>query len=154
MIDAAALDRAEGLIRDAVQKGARILCGGKRLGPCMEPTLLESVPRNAQLATEEAFAPIASIQTFADIQEGLAAINDSPYGLQAGIFTQNLDLALHAFESIDVGAVLINQVPTWRVEHLPYGGSKHSGYGREGVRAAMREMTEERALIIKQRPSL
>ena len=152
MIDPAATARAEALIQDAIQKGARLLSGGNRRGPCLEPTLLENVPRTARLAHEEAFAPVATIETFSEFSEGLALINESPFGLQAGVFTQNLELALQAFETLDVGAVLINQVPTWRVEHLPYGGIKQSGYGREGIRSAMREMTEERALIIKRKP--
>jgi acyl-CoA reductase-like NAD-dependent aldehyde dehydrogenase len=149
LIDSKALARAEALVADALSAGARLLCGGKRIGPCLTATLMEDVSVKCALASEEAFAPIASLQSYGSFPEAIAIANSTPYGLQAGVFTQDLARTLEAFENLEVGGVLINQVPTWRVEQMPYGGVRSSGFGREGVRYAMEEMTELRSLILR-----
>jgi acyl-CoA reductase-like NAD-dependent aldehyde dehydrogenase len=112
------------------------------------PVLLEDVPSDAAILREEAFAPVAILQHYGSFEEGLSIANDSRFGLQAGVFTNSLPKALQAFEELEAGGVLINQVPTFRVENMPYGGVKDSGFGREGLRYAMDEMTEPRSLVI------
>src|SRR5262249_19038837 len=116
---------------------------------CLEPTILEGVPRNAALWCDEAFAPVLVLQRYSDFDAALAEVNASRFGLQAGVFTRDLDRAWRAFERLEVGGVLVNRVPTWRVENMPYGGVKESGFGREGLRYAMEEMTEPRTLILR-----
>jgi acyl-CoA reductase-like NAD-dependent aldehyde dehydrogenase len=111
--------------------------------------VLEDVAPTLDLCAQEAFAPIVTLHRYRDFEEALAIVNASEFGLQAGVFTRDLQLALHAFDALEVGGVLINQVPTFRVENMPYGGIKDSGFGREGVRYAMEEMTELKSLIIK-----
>lgn len=147
MIDDASRERIRSWIADS---SARPLCGGSFIGPCLEPTILEHVDPRAQISCNEAFAPVMTLDPYDDFDTALAQINTSPFGLQAGVFTQNLQRAHHAFDRLHVGAVLINQTPTWRVETMPYGGVKDSGFGREGVRYAMDEMTEPKAMIVNQ----
>ncbi len=118
-------------------------------GNLLHPVLLENVPSDAAVSCEEAFAPLAVLEPYDTYEEALDRVNASTYGLQAGVFTPNLNKAMQAFEKIEAGGVLVNQVPTFRVENMPYGGVKDSGFGREGVRYAMEEMTEPRSLIIK-----
>jgi acyl-CoA reductase-like NAD-dependent aldehyde dehydrogenase len=139
-------------IEAAVGRGARLLCGGGRRGALLEATLLENVPRDADLCAKEAFGPVAVLSSFRDFDEALAAVNDSVYGLQTGIFTRDLYRMQRAWDTLEVGGVLIGDVPSWRVDHMPYGGVKESGFGREGVRFAMEEMTEIRLLAIRTRP--
>lgn len=148
MIDEAAATRAESWIREAVVAGAKTLLGGPRQGRMLPPTVLEGVPRNLQLICEEAFAPIVAIESYRDFDEALSRVNDSRYGLQAGVFTNDLRLALHAHETLEAGAVLINEIPGFRADNMPYGGVKDSGFGREGLRYAIEEMTEPRLLVI------
>ena len=112
------------------------------------PVLLGNVTAGSAVLCEEAFAPLAVLQGYDTFEEALAMVNDSRYGLQAGVFTNSLPKALKAYEELEVGGVMINQVPTFRVENMPYGGVKESGVGREGVRFAMEEMTEPRSLVI------
>ncbi len=150
MINRDALQRAQARIASAIATGAHIVIGGEVRGPCLEATLLEDVPLSHESCREELFAPIATLHRYADFEEALRLVNDSRFGLQAGIFTRDLALAHRAFETLDVGGVLINQVPTWRVENMPYGGIKDSGFGREGIRYAMEEMTEIKTLIFRQ----
>ncbi len=150
MISADALERTRRRIAGAVAAGARILAGGEVRGPCLEATLLEGVPLSHEACREELFAPVATLHSYRDFDEALRLVNDGRFGLQAGVFTRDMALAHRAFEVLDVGGVLINQVPTWRVENMPYGGIKDSGFGREGVRWAMEEMTEIKTLIIRQ----
>ena len=114
---------------------------------CLPPIVLEGMPPRARISREEVFGPVVLLDRYDTFEEALTKVNDSPYGLQAGIFTQDIDLAWRAFDTLEVGGVLINQVPTFRVENMPYGGIKDSGLGREGVRYAMEEMTEPRSLI-------
>ncbi len=150
MIDRAALDRITGWIQKAIDDGAKLVCGGKKVGDrqnLLEPTVLESVTSTMQICVEEAFAPVVTLHSYHDFNDALALVNDSQYGLQAGIFTQEINLAWQAFSQLDVGGVLINQVPTFRLENMPYGGVKNSGFGREGIRYAMEEMTELKSLI-------
>jgi acyl-CoA reductase-like NAD-dependent aldehyde dehydrogenase len=142
-------ERLEGWIRSAVARGARLLCGGRRQGAMLEATLLEGVPRDEPLVCREAFGPVAVLSTFHDFEAALDEVNDSPFGLQAGVFTRDLYKAQRAWERLEVGAVLIGEVPSWRVDHMPYGGVKDSGFGREGLRFAIEEMTEIRLLVIR-----
>ncbi len=149
MITADALDAICKRIEAAKAAGAKVVHGGGVSGQCLEATVLEDVPPTCDLCAEEAFAPIVTLHRYRDFDEALAFVNDSHFGLQAGVFTRDLKLAMKAYETLEVGGVLINQVPTFRVENMPYGGVKDSGFGREGVRYAMEEMTELRALVMK-----
>ena len=152
MIDGKEAARLGGWISDAVTAGATLLCGGGRDGAMLEATLLEGVPRSAALYTEEAFGPVAMLSRFDDFDAALAEVNDSKFGLQAGVFTRDLFHMLKAWDRLDVGGVVINDVPSYRVDNMPYGGVKDSGLGREGVRFAMEDMTEIRNLVIRRRP--
>jgi acyl-CoA reductase-like NAD-dependent aldehyde dehydrogenase len=149
MITRDALVGAQNRIDSAVKAGARIVHGGRITGQCLEATIIEDAPAASELCAEEAFAPLVTLHRYTHFEEALAFVNDSRFGLQAGIFTRDIKLAMHAFETLEVGGVLINQVPTFRVENMPYGGVKDSGFGREGVRYAMEEMTELRSFILK-----
>jgi acyl-CoA reductase-like NAD-dependent aldehyde dehydrogenase len=149
MIAAAEAERLERWIGAAVERGGRVLCGGGRRGALMAATLLENVPRDAELACKEAFGPVAVLSRFHDFEVALAEINDSAYGLQAGLFTRDLYKVQRAWDVLEVGGVLVGEVPSWRVDHMPYGGVKASGIGREGIRFAMEEMTEIRLLAIR-----
>lgn len=152
MIDVKEAARLEDWIAEAVAGGARLLCGGQRDGAMLAATLLEDVPRTAKLNTEEAFGPVAFLARFSSFEEALDIVNDSKFGLQAGIFTRDLFQALKAWDVLEVGGVVINDVPSYRVDNMPYGGVKESGLGREGVRFAMEDMTEIRNLVIRRRP--
>jgi acyl-CoA reductase-like NAD-dependent aldehyde dehydrogenase len=152
MIDVKEAARLEGWVQEAVASGARLLCGGTRDGAMLAATLLEDVPGSAKLNTEEAFGPVAFFTRFSTFDEALSIVNDSKFGLQAGIFTRDLFEMLKAWDVLDVGGVVINDVPSYRVDNMPYGGVKDSGLGREGVRFAMEDMTEIRNLVIRRRP--
>jgi acyl-CoA reductase-like NAD-dependent aldehyde dehydrogenase len=141
--------RLEDWINTAVDAGANLLCGGRRGGAVLEPTLLENVPANHSLCTEEAFGPVAVLSSFGEFDEALKAVNESKFGLQAGIFTRDLYKMHRAWQELEVGGVIIGDVPSWRVDNMPYGGVKDSGLGREGVRFAMEDMTEIRNLVIR-----
>jgi len=150
MITPGAREKVLDWIKKAESVGAQMLVplrvdGHSLLGP----VLLDHVPKGAAAVCEEAFAPLAVIQTYSTFEEALAIVNDSRFGLQAGVFTNNLPKAMRAFDALEVGGVLINQVPTFRVENMPYGGVKDSGFGREGLRYAAEDMTELRSLVIK-----
>jgi len=149
MVDAAAAARTERWVAEAVAEGARTLLGGCADGPWFPPTILVDAPPTAKVCSEEAFAPLVVAAPFSDIERAFDEINDSRYGLQAGIFTNDLQHAWRAFEVLDVGGVVINDVPTYRVDHMPYGGVKDSGIGREGVRFAIEDMTEIRLLAVR-----
>jgi len=152
MIDVKEATRLDNWIQAAAADGATILCGGKRDGAMLEATLLEGVPRKAKLYAEEAFGPVAILSKFSDFDAALDEVNDSRFGLQAGIFTRDLFKMLDAWDRLEVGGVVIGDVPSYRVDNMPYGGVKDSGLGREGVRFAMEDMTEIRNLVIRQRP--
>jgi acyl-CoA reductase-like NAD-dependent aldehyde dehydrogenase len=151
MIDVKEATRLDGWIEEAIADGAKLLCGGKRDGAMLEATLLENVPRTAKANREEAFGPLAILSRFTDFDAALDEVNDSKFGLQAGIFTRDLFKSLDAWDRLDVGGVVINDVPSYRVDNMPYGGVKDSGLGREGIRFAMEDMTEIRNLVIRRR---
>ena len=136
-------------IEEAVTRGANLLCGGNRTGNMLEATLLENVDLSCEANTEEAFGPLANLSSFSDFTEVLDAVNDSQFGLQAGIFTRDLYKVQQAWDTLEVGGVVIGDVPSWRVDHMPYGGVKESGLGREGIRFAIEDMTEVRLLVIR-----
>jgi glyceraldehyde-3-phosphate dehydrogenase (NADP+) len=148
MIDAAAVARTEAWIGDAVASGARVLAGGHADGPYFQPTVLTDVPPTARVCVDEAFAPLAVVSTFRDFASALAQANDSRFGLQAGVFTNDLGHAWQSFESLEVGGVILNDIPSYRIDHMPFGGVKDSGQGREGLRWAIEEMTELRLLVL------
>ncbi|MBK8975193.1 MAG: aldehyde dehydrogenase family protein [Planctomycetes bacterium] len=143
--------RLEGWIRAAIQRGGRLLCGGTRRGAVLDATLLEDVPRDESIVCREAFGPVAVLSRFTDFDAALREVNDSAYGLQAGVFTRDLFKALRAWDTLEVGGVVVGDVPSFRVDSMPYGGVKASGLGREGVRFAIEEMTEPRLLVIRDR---
>jgi acyl-CoA reductase-like NAD-dependent aldehyde dehydrogenase len=148
MINEAAAARAESWITEAVGLGATLHVGGKRSGSMLEPTLLSDVPNRAQLSCEEVFAPVVIVEAYNSFPEVLATVNRSKYGLQAAIFTGEWKKMTQAWNELEVGAILVDESSAWRADHLPYGGVKDSGVGREGVRSAILEMTEERLLIL------
>lgn len=141
--------RLAGWIEEAVANGAKLLVGGKREGAMLEATLLEGVDRSAMAYREEAFGPLAILSKFTDWNEALAEINDSKFGLQAGLFTRDINQVLEAWDRLDVGGVVVNDVSSYRVDNMPYGGVKDSGLGREGIRFAMEDMSEIRNLVIR-----
>lgn len=151
MIDVKEATRLDGWIQEAIAKGAKLLCGGKRDGAMLEATLLENVDRDTKAYREEAFGPLALLSKFEKFEDALDEVNDSKFGLQAGIFTRDLFKTLDAWDRLDVGGVVINDVPSYRVDNMPYGGVKDSGLGREGVKFAMEDMTEIRNLVIRRR---
>ena len=148
MIDENAARRIRGWLDEAVAAGGTIRFGGGVDGTYMEPTLMTDVPTDATICTAEAFAPVVVAYPFDELDEAVAAVNASSFGLQAGIFTNDLAGAWRAFHELEVGGVVINDVPTYRMDNMPYGGVKDSGLGREGLRFAMDEMTENRILVI------
>ena len=152
MIDVSEAKRLEDWIAEAVDGGATLLCGGGRDGAMLEPSLLEKVGKETKLNREEAFGPVATLQPFTDFEAALDEVNDSRFGLQAGILTSDLNKAMMAWDRLEVGGVVIGDVPSYRVDNMPYGGVKDSGLGREGVRFAMEDMTEIRNLVIRRRP--
>ena len=131
--------------------GARLLCGGRRRGSLLEATVLTNVHGEMRVNSEEVFAPVATIQASPGFEDALAEANNTRYGLQAGVFTRDMARALRAFRALEVGGVMINDAPAFRVDNMPYGGVKQSGAGREGVRYAMEEMTEQRLIVIDPR---
>jgi glyceraldehyde-3-phosphate dehydrogenase (NADP+) len=149
MIDTGEVDRIEAWVKEAVADGARLLTGGTRVGQsAYAPTVLEGVPEVAKVCAQEVFAPVVALYSFSRFTDAVAAVNRSRYGLQAGVFTTSLPHALVAFEHIETGGVIVNDVPTWRIDHMPYGGVKDSGVGREGPRYTIEEMTEPKLLVI------
>ncbi|WP_432200083.1 aldehyde dehydrogenase family protein [Erythrobacter sp. W53] len=149
MISEKEAGRLKGWIDDAVSGGAKLLCGGGLEGAMLEATLLENVPAKADANWEEAFGPLANLSSFSDFYEALDQVNNSKFGLQAGIFTRDIHQVLDAWDTLDVGGVVVNDVSSYRVDNMPYGGVKDSGLGREGIRFAMEDMTEIRNLVIR-----
>jgi acyl-CoA reductase-like NAD-dependent aldehyde dehydrogenase len=141
--------RLHGWITDAQERGATLLCGGERDGNMLQATLMENVPHDCELSAEEAFGPVAILEPFDDFDAVLKRVNDSRFGLQAGIFTRDIYKAQQAWDELEVGGVVIGDVPSWRVDHMPYGGVKDSGLGREGIRWAMEDMTELRLMVVR-----
>ena len=151
LIDEAAAEKAEALVHEAVAAGGRVLCGGTREGTVVSPTLLVDVPETLRVCAEEAFAPIVVLSSYDDVDAAIELANDTPFGLQAGLFSNDIRVIHRAFERLEVGALIVNDVNTFRVDQMPYGGAKRSGHGREGMAWAIREMTEERLLVIDPR---
>ena len=149
MIAESEANRLSSWIDEAAQSGGKVLCGGKREGAMLEATLLEDVPTSAQICTEEAFSPVAILQRFSNWSEAIEMVNDSKFGLQAGIFTRDFYKIQQAWDKLDVGGVVVGDVPSYRVDNMPYGGVKDSGLGREGIRFAMEDMSEIRNLVIR-----
>ena len=144
VISAAAAERIDGWIQNAVKKGARLLAGGRREGAVLPPTLLAGVGRDCEVSCQEVFGPVMTIEPFDSIDEAIERVNSTPYGLASGVFTNRLDDAMKAVRRLDVGGVHINETSSSRVDLMPYGGTKDSGFGREGPRYAVHEMCEMR----------
>ncbi|MGH8162968.1 MAG: aldehyde dehydrogenase family protein [Rhodanobacteraceae bacterium] len=152
MIDEAAARRLETWINEAKNDGAKLLCGGKREGNMLQATVLEDVPYAAKLNRMEAFGPVSVLAPFDDFDEAVRIVNDSDYGLQAGVFTGNLTHAMRAWDTLVEGGVIVGDIPSFRVDNMPYGGVKSSGMGREGIRYAIQDMTELRLMVIRDVP--
>lgn len=148
VINARAADEISGRIADAVSRGARIACGHRREGNLLYPTVIEDVPDDADLVAEETFGPVLPLRRFTHLEEVIPVINASPYGLQAGVFTQDLGVLRRLFEELEVGLLASNDGPGFRAEHFPFGGVKDSGVGREGLKYAIREMSYRKTLVI------
>lgn len=141
-------ERVEQWIREAAAQGAQVRCGGGRQGSIVEPTVLTGTRPEQKVNCEEVFGPVVTVEPYDMFAEAVNRVNDSRYGLQAGVFTQDEGRIAQAFERLEVGGVIVNEVPTFRADHMPYGGVKDSGLGREGVRYAIEEMTERRILVV------
>ncbi|MBW6503960.1 aldehyde dehydrogenase family protein [bacterium] len=149
MIEEKEAIRAEAWVKEAVKEGAKVLVGGKREGRVMQPTVLVNVRSEMKVMCQEAFAPLVSIYEYESFEDAVRMVEDSPYGLQAGVYTNDLKKAMYAVDRINVGGVMINDTSIFRVDHMPYGGNKLSGLGREGVRFACEEMTSIKMVMIK-----
>ena len=149
MIDAQAAARVREWVQEARNGGAKLLAGNPGAGNLMPATVLTGVTREMKVWNQEVFGPVVVLAPFEDFAQALALANDSEYGLQAGVFTPNLAHMWQAFETLEVGGVIINDAPVFRLDHMPYGGAKASGLGREGVRYAMEELTDIRLLALK-----
>ena len=148
MINETEAKRAERWIQEALESGGKVLTGGKRNGAVLEPTLMKDVPIACNVNSKEVFAPVMVLKCFKDFKEVIKELDNSDYGLQAGIFTNNLQNAMFAYENIEAGGIVINEVSAFRVDSMPYGGMKLSGMGKEGIKYAIEEMTERKILII------
>jgi acyl-CoA reductase-like NAD-dependent aldehyde dehydrogenase len=140
--------RASEWIQEAVRGGARLLCGGQRRGPMLEPAVLTGTRPEMKVNCQEIFAPVVTVEPYDDFNQALKQINNSPYGLQAGLFTRDAKLIFNAYEELEVGGLIAGDVPAFRIDHMPYGGIKDSGLGREGLRYAIEEMTEPKLLVM------
>jgi len=148
LIRASDAERVEQWIAEARAAGAQVLTGGKRTGSVVEPTVLTRTRPAMKVNCQEVFGPVVTVEAYDEIDAAIAEINDSPYGLQAGLFTRDAKLIFDAYRRLEVGGVIVGDVPTFRVDHMPYGGAKDSGLGREGLRYAIEEMTEPRLLVL------
>jgi len=146
------VDRIAEWVAEAQAQGAEVLTGGKADGPFFQPTLLSQTTPEMRVRCEEVFGPVATITPYQTFDEALAEVNDSKYGLQAGVFTNDITRAFEAQRAIEVGGLIINDVSAFRADQMPYGGSKDSGFGREGLRYAMEEMTEPRIMVLSHVP--
>lgn len=149
VIDVASADRIEGWVDEAIAAGAKVLRRGPRQGQVLSPIVLTEVPRTARVCTEEVFGPVVMLERVPDFSAALLAVNDSVFGLQAAIFTNDLSKVRAAFHTLEVGGVIVNDAPSFRSDNMPYGGVKASGLGREGVLWAMNDFTEERVLVYR-----
>ncbi len=143
--------RAYDWVQEAVDGGARLLCGGQRRGSFLEPTVLSGTRPEMKVNCQEIFAPVVTVEAYDEFDQAVRQLNQSPYGLQAGIFTRDAKLLFTAFEELEVGGLIAGDVPSFRIDHMPYGGVKDSGLGREGLRYAIEEMTEPRLLVMNLR---
>src|SRR5438105_5575203 len=143
--------RAADWVQEAVRGGARLLTGGTRKGSILEPTVLAGTKPDMKVNCQEIFAPVVTVEPYTDFNAALRQLNSSPYGLQAGIFTRDAKLLFQAYDDLEVGAVIAGDVPTFRIDHMPYGGIKDSGLGREGLRDTIQEMTEPKLLVMNLR---
>jgi glyceraldehyde-3-phosphate dehydrogenase (NADP+) len=150
MVDANAAARTQRWVDEAVALGGRLLLGGTADGTFFPPTILVDTPVTAQVCSSEAFAPLVVAFPFRDFDEAIRRVNDSTFGLQTGVFTNDLGHSWRAFEELEVGGVIVNDIPTYRIDHMPYGGVKDSGLGREGLRWAIDDMTEIRIMVVAQ----
>ncbi|MEV4090336.1 aldehyde dehydrogenase family protein, partial [Nonomuraea fuscirosea] len=148
LVSEAAAARVEQWVQEAVSAGAKVLAGGTREGATVAPTILADVPHDAKVACEEVFGPVMILQPAASIDEAYAMVNDSRYGLQAGVFTRSLDAAFRANRELEVGGVIVGDVPSYRADQMPYGGVKDSGVGREGLHSAMEDYTYEKVMVL------
>lgn len=147
MINPSEQERAMNWVEEAVQNGAEIVTGGITENGVFMPTILTNVSSTSKVSCQEVFAPIVVVNRISSVEEGIAAINDSNYGLQAGIFTNDIQTAFRASKQLEVGGVMINDIPTYRVDQMPYGGVKESGTGKEGLKYAICEMTETKLVV-------
>ncbi len=152
LIDAGALDRVAQWVDEAVEAGAEVLTGGKRQDPFYPPTVLTRTTPDMKVRCEEVFGPVVTVESYQTFEEALAEVNNSPYGLQAGVFTRDIERAFLAHREIEVGGLIVNDVSAFRADQMPYGGAKESGFGREGLRYAMEEMTEPRIMVLSNLP--
>ena len=148
MVDANAASRTQRWVDEALALGGKALLGGKADGTFFPPTILTDVPDTAAVCSNEAFAPLVVAFPYRDIDDAIRGVNDSFFGLQTGVFTNDLDHAWQAFHQLEVGGVIVNDVPTYRIDHMPYGGVKDSGLGREGLRWSIEDMTEVRIMVL------
>lgn len=148
LINEHAAIRVETWIQEAVQQGAQVMKGGTRHRSLMEPTVLTNVDQRMKISCEEVFGPVITLFRYQRLEQAFDMVNDSPYGLQAGIFTHDVNSIFRAYHTLDVGAVLANEIPTFRADHMPYGGIKDSGLGREGVKYAIQELSEQKLLVL------
>lgn len=148
MIDESEAIRIGNWIKEAVESGAKLHCGGKRNANRLQPAVLSNVPNDAKIMVEEAFAPVTVVSAYRNLEEAIEIVNSWKFGLQAGVFTRDINKAMMAYNRLDVGGVVIDEMPTFRVDNFPYGGVKQSGFGREGVKYAMEEMSELKTLVI------
>ena len=143
--------RAVEWVQEAVRGGARLLCGGTRKGSVFQPTVLTGTKPNMKVNCQEIFAPVVTLEPYNDFASALKQVNTSAYGLQAGLFTRDAKLIFQAYDELEVGGLIAGDVPTFRIDHMPYGGVKDSGLGREGLRDAIHEMTEPKLLVMNLR---
>jgi acyl-CoA reductase-like NAD-dependent aldehyde dehydrogenase len=151
VIDPGAAERVEEWVAEAQSDGAQVLTGGSRSGNLWQPTVLAGIKPEMRVSCQEAFAPLVGLYRYADIRQAISSVDDSDFGLQAGLFTRDLGVVKQAFDDIDVGGLMVNDVPTFRIDHMPYGGVKQSGFGREGLRYAIEEMSELKLLTFNYR---
>jgi aldehyde dehydrogenase (NAD+) len=148
LVNDEAAARVEAWVAEAVSDGATVLCGNTREGRLVAPTVLADVPAGAKVLDDEVFGPVVVLVPVQSVDEAFEAVNDSRFGLQAGVFTRDVQVAFRAFRELEVGGVVIGDVPSYRADQMPYGGMKDSGTGREGVRAAMHDLTEEKVMVL------
>ena len=148
MISLSEAERVEAWVKEAVDGGAKLLAGGERKGSVYTPAILTATKPGMKVRDEEVFGPVVAIEPYDDFEEALAAVNHSKYGLQAGLLTHDSGRILTAYRELEVGALIVGDTPTWRLDPMPYGGVKDSGLGREGIRWAIEEMTEQRMLVM------